>query len=61
MEEKKCPKCGANMCGDRHLGSYVELMLKREEEYIGDRISTFYCISCGYIELYREGDTRKQT
>jgi hypothetical protein len=42
------------MAGDKRLGSYTDLTLKKENEFIGDGILTFYCIACGYIELYRE-------
>ena len=42
------------MAGDKHLGSYTDLTLKKEDQFIGDPILTFYCMNCGYIELYRE-------
>jgi predicted nucleic-acid-binding Zn-ribbon protein len=54
METKTCLKCGGEMASDKNLGSYTELMLRNKDQYVGDRIQTFYCIKCGYIELYRE-------
>jgi predicted nucleic-acid-binding Zn-ribbon protein len=54
MENKTCPKCGGEMACDRHLGSYTEIMLKKGEQFLGDWIKVFYCVNCGFIELYRE-------
>jgi predicted nucleic-acid-binding Zn-ribbon protein len=51
---KKCPKCGDEMANDRQLGSYTEITLKKGEQFLGDRVQAFYCVKCGYIELYRE-------
>jgi predicted nucleic-acid-binding Zn-ribbon protein len=53
-EIKKCPKCSGEMAGDKRLGSYTEITLKKEDQFIGDTILTFYCVNCGYMELYRE-------
>jgi hypothetical protein len=39
---------------DRHLqalGCAVDLVTS--EAFLGDKVKTFYCQSCGYIELYR--------
>jgi predicted nucleic-acid-binding Zn-ribbon protein len=55
MEGKTCPKCGSNMQGDKHLqslGSETELVGKNG--FLGDKVEVFYCVRCGYIELYRE-------
>ena len=52
-EVRKCPKCGVEMGNDRHLSSYTEISLARENEYVGDRIRVFYCKACGFMELYR--------
>jgi predicted RNA-binding Zn-ribbon protein involved in translation (DUF1610 family) len=59
-DDKKCPKCGRTMVGDRRLASYTEITLKKEEEYIGDSVLPFYCPDCGYIELYREEENKRQ-
>jgi predicted nucleic-acid-binding Zn-ribbon protein len=56
-EVKKCPKCGAEMGNDRHLSSYTEISLAKENEYVGDRIRVFYCKTCDFMELYREKKT----
>ena len=53
----QCPKCGSEMREDRHLqalGCAVELVTT--EAFLGDKVKTFYCQSCGYIELYRVSD-----
>jgi hypothetical protein len=42
------------MWEDRHLqalGCAVELVTT--EAFLGDKVKTYYCHSCGYIELYR--------
>lgn len=55
MEDKTCPKCGSNMQGDKHLqslGSETELV--ERNGFLGDKVKVFYCLQCGYIELYRE-------
>jgi predicted nucleic-acid-binding Zn-ribbon protein len=51
---KKCPKCGSEMVNDKDLGSYGELTLKNKDQFLGDNVLTYYCVKCGYIELYRE-------
>jgi hypothetical protein len=56
------------MATDKNLGSFIELTLRTKDQYLGDRILTFYCINCGYIEICRsanflleiEKDPRKQ-
>jgi hypothetical protein len=40
------------MAGDKRLASYTEILLRKEDEYIGERVSVYYCLACGYIELY---------
>jgi predicted nucleic-acid-binding Zn-ribbon protein len=50
----RCSKCGSEMREDRHLqalGCSVDLVTK--EAFLGDKVKTYYCQSCGYIELYR--------
>ncbi len=54
MEFKKCPKCGSEMINDKQLGSYIELTLRTKSQYVGDKVLTFYCANCGFIELYKE-------
>jgi predicted nucleic-acid-binding Zn-ribbon protein len=53
---KKCPKCSSEMLQDRSIGTYTEITLKKEGEFLGERIRVFYCLSCGFIELYRNGE-----
>jgi len=36
------------------LISLTEISLTKEGDYVGDRITAFYCTDCGYIGLYRE-------
>jgi predicted nucleic-acid-binding Zn-ribbon protein len=57
---KKCPKCNGEMAGDRHIGYYTELTLKKGDEFIGERINALYCKNCGYIELYKEMKEKKE-
>ncbi len=57
--QKKCPKCNADMRNDKKLGSYIEVSLRKEDQFIGDKVLTFYCDNCGFIELYRGGDACK--
>jgi rRNA maturation endonuclease Nob1 len=40
--------------GDLRIGSYVDFTLRRENQFTGELINTFYCRSCGYIELYKD-------
>jgi hypothetical protein len=49
---KKTPKCGGEMADDKKLGSYTEITLKKEGQFLGDRMQVFYCVNYGYIELY---------
>jgi predicted nucleic-acid-binding Zn-ribbon protein len=54
-ETRACPKCGSTMRSDKHLqslGSETELVSMNG--FLGDRVKVFYCVKCGYIELYRE-------
>jgi predicted RNA-binding Zn-ribbon protein involved in translation (DUF1610 family) len=42
------------MQSDKHLqslGSETELVGKNG--FLGDKMKVFYCVNCGYIELYR--------
>jgi predicted nucleic-acid-binding Zn-ribbon protein len=59
METKKCPKCDGEMVNDKDLGSYGELTLKSKDQFLGDTVLTFYCVICGYIELYRARNENK--
>lgn len=54
VEIKKCPKCGGDMTGELRLGSYTDLMLKKDDQFVGEPINTFCCTNCGYIELFKE-------
>jgi predicted nucleic-acid-binding Zn-ribbon protein len=55
MESRTCPKCGSNMQGDKQVKIFgSELELVSENGFLGDKIRTFYCESCGFLELYRE-------
>jgi hypothetical protein len=41
---------------DRILGDYLEYweLVRKEGDYVADRISVLVCLNCGYQELYRE-------
>lgn len=47
------------MVNDKDLGSYGELTLKSKDQFLGDTVLTFYCVICGYIELYRARNENK--
>jgi hypothetical protein len=36
----------------KHLISFTEISLAKEGGYVGDRIDVYYCVNCGYFELY---------
>ena len=42
------------MINNKQLGSFIELTLKNKDQYLGDKVFTFYCANCGFIELYTE-------
>jgi predicted nucleic-acid-binding Zn-ribbon protein len=54
MDSKTCPKCGSSMNTDKTLACYTPVSLVTPDQFIGDRLETFYCSSCGYVELYRK-------
>jgi hypothetical protein len=58
---KKCPKCQGEMEEARVLQSeralefinVGEVKLSRKNKLRADTIKPYYCIECGYIELYK--------
>lgn len=52
-EAKKCPKCGTEMKRTR-LVSYGPVRLVKIDDLVGDKVISFYCEKCGYVELYNE-------
>ncbi len=63
-EVKKCPKCSGEMVGAHRLVAHTRLLagisLAKKGDLVGDRIIPFYCVSCGYIEFYKEMKDGKQ-
>jgi predicted nucleic-acid-binding Zn-ribbon protein len=58
----KCSRCNSPMQDDKHLQALgSELELVSYESFRGDRLKVFYCEKCGYVELYRVGDSYKST
>ena len=60
-ETTKRPRCGSEMEKGDRLVSFIEIILTREDDCVGDRIDVYCCIDCGYMELYKwGGDACKQ-
>lgn len=61
-EVKKCPKCGGEMergTLDVLLGMHI--VSKRGSKIrAGDKVSPYYCMNCGYVELYKEMKEKKE-
>ena len=58
-EVRKCPKCGGEMeVGKGLVARYMlrDMLISfaKKGDWFGDNIVSFYCKSCGYIELYKE-------
>jgi len=52
---KKCSKCGGALVEEK-LWSYGGIRIGKKDSLIGwmgDKIRSFYCENCGYIELYK--------
>ena len=55
IEVKKCPKCGGEMEEGKGLASYMSYVyLMKKSGWRGNKIHTFYCSNCGFIEIYGE-------
>jgi len=55
-ERVKCPKCGGAMEYGTTSGDFRIL---KSGDLVGDRASAFYCLKCGYVELYKEASTKE--
>ena len=64
-EAKKCPKCSSKMEKGARITSATRgwiphaVTLAKEGDLFGDKIIPFYCIDCGYVELYKEMKKRR--
>ena len=58
-EAKECPKCGGEMVEGKSLMSAGGVTFAKEGDQFGDKIITYYCKNCGYIELYKEKKEQK--
>jgi len=53
---EKCPKCG----GEMHSGSVsTSFRILKPGDLQGDKVYTYYCKDCGFIELYKEPSTKE--
>lgn len=57
-EVKKCPKCGGELELGRDLTppsmhAVGSVRFRKNGDWVGDKILPFYCVRCGYIELYK--------
>ncbi len=59
-EVNKCPKCGGTMAKGRGLGSWGGVTFAKKDDWFGDKIMAYYCINCGYIELFKEMKEKKE-
>ena len=62
---KRCPKCGGEMELGRDLTPpsihiVGSVRFRKNGDSVGDKITPFYCIKCGYIELYRESIRKRE-
>jgi ribosomal protein S27AE len=53
---KKCPKCGGVMeRGKMNVYGGVSIIPKGRGVFSsGDRVFLYYCVKCGFVELYKE-------
>ena len=66
-EAKTCPKCGGEMEKAYFLKA-SSFIFDAKEVYIatnrrggvGDKMIPFYCKKCGFIELYRKMEDKKE-
>ena len=64
-EVRKCPKCGGEMEAGEDLTPFSihwvrDVKFRKKGDEIGDKIIPFYCTACGYIELYKKNDKKKE-
>jgi len=52
----KCPKCGGQMKAGSIPGDF---RIRKYGDMYGDRANVFYCVNCGFIELYKEPSVKE--
>lgn len=57
-ELKNCPKCRGEM-KIGNIVSYGGVRVVKPGDIRGDAVQAFYCIQCGYIELYKEPSNKE--
>jgi len=57
-EVKKCSECSGEMTNEYHIGYFTDSTLRKGEQYPGEPINAWCCLSCGFIELYKEMRTK---
>ena len=55
-EANRCPKCKGEMAGGIISGN---LRIVKQGDLLGDKMNVFYCVDCGFIELYKEASTKE--
>lgn len=55
-ESKKCPKCSGEMVPGR-VTSDVRIL--KQDDLVGDKMYSFFCKNCGFVELYKEPSTKE--
>jgi len=55
-EAYRCPKCKGEMASGIVSGN---LRIVKQGDLVGDRMNAFYCMDCGFIELYKEASTKE--
>ena len=55
-EGNRCPKCKGEMTSGMISGN---LRIVKQGDLLGDRMFVFYCMDCGFIELYKEASTKE--
>jgi len=57
-EVEKCPKCGGEMKSGG-ISTQGGFRILKQGDLQGDKVSTFYCRDCGFVELYKEPSTKE--
>lgn len=52
----RCPKCKGEMTSGIISGN---LRIVKQGDLLGDKMNVFYCMNCGFIELYKEASTKE--
>lgn len=55
-EANRCPKCKGEMTSGIISGN---LRIVKQGDLLGDKMNVFYCMNCGFIELYKEASTKE--